>query len=183
MKKLFILVLFVLVENLFCQTSNPELVIGKVRVEPGILFIFEGAIKDNIMPSSMHLSENETNIHIEARVNWDVDNIPNGAVQSGFIPYLHINAKVINEKTGLSTFIDLVPHINLIDNFHYARNISLPGSINDLYAVQFNIIPPTQIDMSVHMDWVEEYGKELMEECSFFYENVNFKEVAQAKRR
>ena len=183
MKKLFILVLFAFIENSFCQTGNPELIIGEVKVEPGILFIFEGAIKDDIMPSSMHLSEKETNIHIEARVNWEEDNIPQGAVKNGFIPYLHINAKVINEKTGLSTFIDLVPHINLIDNFHYARNISLPGSIDDLYAVQFNVLPPTHIDMSVHMDWIKEYGKELLEECSFSFTNINFKEIAQAKRR
>ena len=36
------------------------------------------------MPKSMHLSKNETNIHIEARVNWDI-NIPDGAVENGFI--------------------------------------------------------------------------------------------------
>jgi len=183
MKRIFTFFLFIIIKNSFCQSVNPELIIGEVRVEPGILFIFEGAIKDNIIPSSMHLSEKETNIHIEARVNWDKNNIPNGAVKNGFVPYLHINAKVINEKTGFSTFIDLVPHINLIDNFHYARNISLPGSIDDLYTVYFNIIPPTNIDMSVHMDWMKKYGKNLLKECSFSYEHINFKEVAKAKRR
>ena len=79
---------------------------------------FEGAIKDHIVPLSMHLSENQTNIHIEARVNWDIKNIPQGAPLGGFIPYLHINAKVVNQTNGLSTFIDLLPHINLIDNFY-----------------------------------------------------------------
>ena len=44
--------------------NNPELVIGEERVEPGIVFIFEGAIKDHVMPMSMHLSENETHVHI-----------------------------------------------------------------------------------------------------------------------
>ena len=39
---------------------NPELVIGEERVEPGIVFIFEGAIKDEIHPKSLHLDENET---------------------------------------------------------------------------------------------------------------------------
>ena len=57
--------------------NNPELVIGEERVEPGIVFIFEGAIKDLVMPMSMHLSENETHVHIEARVNWDTKGRPN----------------------------------------------------------------------------------------------------------
>ena len=42
-----------------------ELIIGEERVEPGIIFVFEGAIKDHIMPYSMHLRENQTNVHIE----------------------------------------------------------------------------------------------------------------------
>ena len=40
-----------------------ELVIGEETIEPGIVFIFEGAIKDHVMPNGMHLNENETNIH------------------------------------------------------------------------------------------------------------------------
>ena len=32
--------------------SAPELVIGEERVEPGIVFIFEGAVKDQVYPLS-----------------------------------------------------------------------------------------------------------------------------------
>ena len=63
--------------------SSVELVIGEERIDPGIIFIFEGAVKDHIMPMGLHLSENETNVHIEARVNWDDKNIPQGAPQGG----------------------------------------------------------------------------------------------------
>ena len=115
------------------NVSSQELIIGEERVEPGIVFIFEGAIKDTVHPESTNLSEDETNVHIEARVNWDAVNIPDGAIPDGFIPYLRINSTVYNENTGLKTFVDLIPHINLIDNFHYARNISLPGKICLLY--------------------------------------------------
>ena len=73
-KKIFIISLLTL-NSLF---SAPELVIAEERVEPCIVFIFEGAIKDHVMPMMMHLSENQTNIHIEARVNWDTKNILNG---------------------------------------------------------------------------------------------------------
>ena len=179
MKKLLYLT-FIL--NLNFSISQ-ELIIGEQTVDPGIVFIFEGAIKDHIMPQSMHLREDETNIHIEARVNWDIKNTPVGTPAGGFVAYLHITAKVTNQETGLSTFIDLLPHINLIDNYHYARNISLPGKVSDLYSVEFNILPPTSIELSLHKDWSENYGNRLMSDYSFFYENVNFEEIANSTRK
>ena len=159
-----------------------ELIIGEERVEPGLVFIFEGAIKDHVTPISLHLNENQTNVHIEARVNWDTKNIPHGAPSGGFIPYLHITTQVINERTGLSTFIDLVAHINLIDNFHYARNISLPGKIDELYTVIFSVIPPTNIELALHKDWSKTYGNILFKDSSFIYNNVDFEEIAKANR-
>ena len=65
---------FLFLINLF--SNSQELIIGEERVEPGVIFIFEGAIKDHVMPMGLHLAENETNIHIEARLNWDTENIP-----------------------------------------------------------------------------------------------------------
>ena len=162
--------------------NSQELIIGQKTVEPGIVFIFEGAIKDHVMPSKMHLSENETNIHIEARVNWDNNNTPAGTPAGGFVAYLHITAKVINQETGLSTFIDLLPHINLIDNFHYARNVALPGNIADDYNVEFNIMGPTYKELALHKDWFEKYGSTFMDNVSFVYKKVNFEEIANASR-
>ena len=179
MKK-FIYILLIL--NLNFSLSQ-ELIIGEERVDPGIVFIFEGAVKDHVMPSGMHLKEAQTNIHIEARVNWDTKNVPDGTPAGGFVAYLHITAKVTNEKTGLSTFIDLLPHINLVDNYHYARNISLPGNNDDLYLVEFNVLPPTHIELSLHKDWLDNYGNELMKSQYFKYENVDFKEIANSSRR
>ena len=161
---------------------NPELIIGEEKVDPGIVFSFEGALKDNIYPISFHLPESQTDVHIEARVNWDNEKIPEGAVPGGFIPYMHITALVKNSKTGLKTFVDLKPHINLIDNFHYARNIALPGSINDLYNVQFKISPPSNIELALHNDWLKKYGKNFLRKYTFNYNGVNFKEIAEARR-
>ena len=182
MKNIFIILYLLTSIAGYSQSEKPELVIATERVEPGIIFIFEGAIKDNISPASMHLSENETNIHIEARVNWDTVNIPEGTPSGGFIPYLYISAQVINQETGLSTFIDLLPHINLIDNFHYARNISLPGSVEDNYSVKFNITTPGGTDLALHMDWLKSYGNKLLENKKFSYNNINFSKVAKASR-
>ena len=179
MKKL---ILLILTFNLNFSISQ-ELIIGEETVHPGVVFIFEGAVKDHIMPSGMHLKENETNVHIEARVNWDIKNTPKGSPEGGFVAYLHITSKVTNQKTGLSTFIDLIPHINLIDNYHYARNISLPGKKDELYTVEFNVIPPTNIELSLHKDWVDQYGNQLMTDKYFLYENVNFEEIVNASRK
>ena len=179
MKKLILLILTL---NLNFSISQ-ELIIGEETVDPGIVFIFEGAVKDHVMPSEMHLKENETNVHIEARVNWDIKNTPKGSPEGGFVAYLHITSKVTNQKTGLSTFIDLIPHINLIDNYHYARNISLPGKKDELYTVEFNVIPPTNIELSLHKDWLDKYGSQLMNNQYFLYENVNFEEIANASRK
>ena len=173
---------FLLILNLNFSFSQ-ELIIGEETVNPGIVFIFEGAVKDHVMPEGMHLKETQTNIHIEARVNWDTDDIPEGTPPGGFVAYLHITAKVTNQNSGMSTFIDLIPHINLVDNYHYARNISLPGNADDLYLVEFNILPPTHIDLSLHKDWLDNYGNKLMKNQYFKYSNVDFEEITNSSRR
>lgn len=164
------------------NSFSQELIIGEERIDPGIILIFEGAIKDIVMPESNNLSMEQTNVHIEARVNWDINNIPDGTPAGGFVPFLKISSVVYNQKTGLKTFIDLTPHINLIDNFHYARNISLPGEIDDLYTVEFNINPPHKFDLAFHKDWIDNYGKDLFKLKSFKYEDVDFEEIARANR-
>ena len=171
-----------LVLFLFNFLHSPELIIGEEKIPPGIIVIFEGAVKDKIHPSSLHLPESQTDVHIEARVNWDSEKIPKGAVPNGFIPYLKISALIINSKTGFKTFIDLKPHINLIDNFHYARNIALPGKISDDYSVEFNVTGPTLKELALHKDWYENYGSNFMEIKKFFYNKVNFEEIAKASR-
>ena len=149
MKKLFFYLLIIFGLNV---SSSQELIIGEEIVNPGIVFIFEGAVKDHVMPEGMHLKENQTNIHIEARVNWDTNNIPEGTPPGGFVAYLHITAKVTNQNSGMSTFIDLLPHINLVDNYHYARNISLPGNADDLYLVEFNTVSYTHLTLPTNRE-------------------------------
>ena len=172
-----ILLIFVTV-NLYSQ----ELIIGEERVEPGIVFIFEGAVKDEVYPMSVNLLENQTNVHIEARVNWDTKKIPEGTPGGGFIPYLKISSIVTNQSTGLKTFVDLLPHINLIDNFHYARNISLPGKKNDMYSVEFFVNAPSKYDLFFHRDWKQMFGNSLIEDIKFKYSDINFLEIANASR-
>lgn len=164
-----------------------ELIIGSEVVEPGIRVIFEGAIKDDVTPSNKHLAESLTDVHLEARVNWASDKniaVPKGTPRGGFVPYLTITAEVTNEKTGESIKgFQIVPHINLIDNFHYARNIKLPGKRNELYTVTFSLFPPEGIDLALHKDWRDNHSNKLFQEISFTYKNVDFEEIANATRR
>lgn len=178
-RKLFPMVLAAMTA---AQAQALELVIGEERVRPGIVFIFEGAIKDHVVPTSMHLAESETHVHIEARVNWDEKNTPEGTPAGGFVPYLHVTAKVTNQKTGVSTFVDLLPHINLVDNFHYARNITLPGATTDLYDVQFMVAAPAHTELALHKDWLDGYGDTVMKAQTFRYKGVDFAKIAAASR-
>jgi len=173
-------ILFIVISN---SLISQELIIGEERVKPGIVFIFEGAIKDIVYPENYNLVEELTDIHIEARVNWDTQNIPEGTPANGFIPYLKINAIVTNQRTDLKTYVDLIPHINLVDNFHYARNISLPGNIDDKYEVEFFINNPSKFDLSFHKDWLDNYSESLIEDKVFKYSDISFSEIAKLSRR
>lgn len=164
-------------------TAAQELVIGEELAHPGIVFIFEGAVRDHVAPESQHLHEDLTHVHIEARVNWAETGIPEGTPPGGFVPYLNINALVHNEVTDEITFVSLLPHINLIDNFHYARNMQLPGGAGDSYAVYFYINPPGEFALARHRDWLNNYGRDLMQSRVFIYRNVNFMEIVTAPPR
>jgi len=170
---------FVTSKSMFSQ----ELIIGEEKITPGIVFIFEGAVKDIVHPLNYNLKEEFTDIHIEARVNWDYENIPYGSPPGGFIPYLKISAVVTNQTTDNKTYVDLIPHINLIDNFHYARNISLPGDIDDKYQVEFFVNNPSKFDLSFHKDWLDDYSESLIDDKVFKYLNVSFSEIAKLSRR
>lgn len=184
MKKIFQTILLFATLSTTYKASALEMVIGEEYVKPGIDFIFEGAIKDHVMPLSQNLAENKTDVHIEARVNWSAKGeVPEGTPRGGFVAYLKVNAEVTNQRTNETTFVTLTPHINLIDNFHYARNISLPGKRDDKYKVTFFIDPPQTNDLSLHKDWVDNHHPFFMQPQKFIYENLDFKAIAEATRR
>ncbi len=164
--------------------SSSEMILGTEKITKDITVVFEGAPKDKIFssPNNPHLSESETDVHIEALVNWDEDvDIPS-QIPGSFIPYLKVSAKITNQETDESKTIDLVPHINLIDGFHYARNIKLPGSVNDEYFITFTIKQDSD-QLSYHKDWKDNYVTPIISEISFTYQDLNFFNVSQETRR
>ena len=163
-----------------CALASEEMIIGKKTIDPGIELIFEAAPKDTIFPDSLYLSENETDIHIEMLASWKEDNsalAPSGS----FVAYLEAEV-LIKNKNGRTDKANLTPHLNLIDNLHYAQNIKLPGSIDDSYDVTFKISPPRKEVLGIHFDWNEKFG-ELIKETSFTFKNLNFKKIAIKTRR
>ena len=72
---------------------------------------------------------------------------------------------------------------NWFSLFNKAICLNFNATTGNTHGIKFNIIPPTHIDLSLHKDWSLEFGNKLLEECSFFYEKVSFKEIAKAKRK
>ena len=172
-------IILVLFQN---HAIQAEMIIGTGSIEPGVDLIFEGGVKDEIMPEEYYLSENETDVHIEVLANWSSD-APKGSPEGGHVAYLNVTAVLINETTGSSDTHKLTPHVNMSDNLHYAKNIKLPGKIDESYTVIFEIRPPKNDELGMHYDWRYTVDKELIVAERFEFNNLDFKEIAISKRR
>ena len=181
MTKKFSLI-FSLLFSLFSWAELPEMVIAEEQIPAGISFVFEGAIKDTVYPVTDFGEEHKSDIHIEVLANWN-ENAPTGSPIDGFVPYLKINALIINQRSKEEKSITLLPHVNLSDNFHYALNTKLPGNRSDLYTVIFGIKPPKPGTVGIHFDWKDKVGSILPDEYSFEYRNLNFEKIANSSRR
>ena len=179
--KKFSLVLSLLF-SLFSWAELPEMVIAEERIPAGISFVFEGAIKDSVYPVTDFDQEDKSDIHIEVLANWN-ENAPAGSPIDGFVAYLRINALIINQRSKEENLINLLPHVNLSDNFHYALNTKLPGKRSDLYTVRFLIQPPKPGTVGIHFDWKDKVGSILPNEYSFEYRDLNFEKIANSSRR
>lgn len=176
----FCIMITLLISLLTVLNSNVragEVEIGEEAVEGGIEFIFEAAPGDTISPAFMHLREDETEVHLEVRANFESDNNFASAA-GGFVPYLNVNVFVNNRVTGESLHITLTPHVNLIDGFHYARNVDLPGDpISDSYDLTYFIEPAGEFEVQIHSDFRTNVNDKILEGKTFTFENVNFAEV------
>ena len=178
---------FMLITIYLLNTQNSviaeEMIIGEETIS-NINFVFEAAPKDSIYTDGpiTHLEEKNTDIHIEALISWSQDSKIPGQIPGSHLPYLDVQAKVINEKTDEVLVVNLVPHINLSDGYHYARNIQLPGNTDDIFSVHF-LIEPDEKSLSYHYDWKEAYGMPIINTTEFKYKNLNFLEISRNYRR
>ena len=177
-----ILGILALVIILQYQQIQAEMIIGTGSIEPGVDLIFEGGVKDDVMPNEYFLNESETDVHIEVLANWS-SKAPDGSPEGGHVAYLNINAILINEVTGTSVTHKLTPHVNMSDNLHYAKNIKLPGRIDEKYSVIFEISPPINDELGMHYDWRKAVDEQLVDANTFKFKNLDFEKIAQSKRR
>ena len=174
---------FILSLPLFAAAADlPEMVIGKKKAEPGISLTFEGAIKDDVQPSQTFGLESESDIHIEVIATWN-ELAPRGAVVGGFVPYLDITAVIKNQDSAEEILVRLDPHLNLSDNFHYARNTKLPGARDDVYTVTFSVNGPEPSMVGLHYDWRVEVGDSLLDGETFEFTDLDFSQIAGSRRR
>lgn len=162
-----------------------EKVMGTEIVEPGIQLEVIAAPKDAVRPLHQNLPEDQTDVHLEVLATWASDEsvaVPSGAQRGGFVGFLNLFAKVENERTGDVIEVELVPHINLSDNLHYARNVELPGETSDPFTVTLYVEPPQDLELATHRDWREQYGSSLLAPTSFEYTGVDLSAVAAATR-
>jgi uncharacterized protein involved in high-affinity Fe2+ transport len=160
-----------------------EKVFGEEVVEPGVKFTFLVAPKDAVHPQAQHLAEDRTDVHLEVLAEWTEEAAEDvGAPAGGFVPYVHLFARITNQNTGQTQKVSLIPHINLSDNAHYARNVALPGTPDDAYTVVFSVHPPQQFELATHRDWREAHGDSLFSPLTVTYEGFNLAEVARATR-
>jgi len=160
-----------------------EKVFGEEVLGPGVKITFLVAPSGDVEPKAQNLSESRSDLHLEVLAGWtEAASDEVGAPAGGFVPYLRLFATVTNEETGRVTKSTLVPHVNQTDNFHYARNIALPGAPDDPYTVVFEVQPPQTFELATHSDWRSAYGNRLFPPATVTYRNLQLDEIVRASR-
>ena len=150
----------------------------------GIELIFEAAPSDAITPTEQNLTSAQSDLHFEVRANFMANN-NFAAEEGGFVPYLNVSVLAVNTRTGESIKTILLPHLNQIDGFHYARNVDLPGDPASTrrfrranYDLTFWINPPDLGVVSIHSDFGMQTDRfKIVEPQVFTFNDVNFLEV------
>ncbi|MBB4061352.1 hypothetical protein GGP80_000352 [Salinibacter ruber] len=178
--------LSLVVAGLLLQASPAqaqEQVFGEEVLGPGVKMTFLVAPAGDVEPAAQNLSESRSDLHLEVLSGWtEAASDEVGAPAGGFVPYLRLFATVTNEETGQVKKATLVPHVNQTDNFHYARNIALPGAPDDPYTVAFEVHPPQTLELATHSDWRTAYGNQLFAPATVTYNNLQLEEIVRATR-
>lgn len=160
-----------------------EQVFGEEVLGPGVKMTFLVAPSGEVEPTAQNLSEARSDLHLEVLAGWtEAASEEVGAPVGGFVPYLNLFAIVQNEETGQVTKTTIIPHVNQSDNFHYARNIALPGAPDDPYTVVFEVHPPETFELATHKDWRTAYGNRLFPPATVTYKNLQLGEIVRAAR-
>ena len=107
------------------------MILGTEKITKDITVIFEGAPRDKIFssPNNPHLSESETDVHIEALIKWneDID-----------IPILEIDTRA--EKNQMERLIEIKNNRDSTLVSNLLNSISASCKNGD------NLVPPITMD-------------------------------------
>jgi uncharacterized protein involved in high-affinity Fe2+ transport len=117
-----------------------ELAGGAIRV------ILEVAPPDRITASPPSIPPEQAHIHLEAQIRY-VQDVFGGRVANEFVPYLDVQALIVNDLTDEALQIRLRPHIGIEEGLHYAANITLPGDA-PTFSLSVLITGPRPVDGS-----------------------------------
>lgn len=117
-----------------------ELSGGAIRV------ILEVASPDEITATPPSIPREQAHIHLEAQIRY-IQDILGGRVANEFVPYLDVQAHIVNDVTGEVLDITLRPHVGIVEGLHYAANVILPGDA-PTYSLSVTISGPLLFDGS-----------------------------------
>jgi uncharacterized protein involved in high-affinity Fe2+ transport len=124
-----------------------ELSGGAIRV------ILEVAPPDEITATPPSIPREQAHIHLEAQIRYMQD-VLGGRVANEFVPYLNVQAHIVNDLTGEVLDITLRPHVGIEEGLHYAANVILPGDA-PTYSLSVAISGPQLFDGSASATSVE----------------------------
>ena len=159
-------------------SSFSMLIIGEESIDPGIHVRFIAANNAMVFGAlSNQDSEIKSNaIHLEALIKWQRNlKIPQQNIGE-FIPYLDVYALIKNQNNGNQKVVNLTPHLNLVEGYHYARNIELPGDQSDKYQIVFTI-ETFEEQVTYHQDWKNQYPVPIITKMQYTYENISFEPI------
>mgnify|MGYP001349080273 CR=1 FL=1 len=166
---------------LIAQTASTETLLGTKTISPGISLTFEAAARDTIYPAEQFLDEDQTDVHLEVLASWN-QNAPSGFPIGGHVAYLEVDVEIVNEQSGKSRSTRLTPHLNLSDGLHYAQNLKLPGDDDQTYQLTFSINPPVGGSLGIHSDWLQSFGKKLVETQTVVFQSDSLMEATRSRR-
>ena len=111
-----------------------ELAGGAIRV------VLEVAPPDQITASPPSLPPEQAHLHLEAQIRY-IQDVFGGRVANEFVPYLDVQALIVNDVTEETLQIRLRPHIGIEEGLHYAANVTLPGDA-PTYSLSVSITGP-----------------------------------------
>ena len=117
-----------------------ELSGGAIRV------ILEVAPPDEVTATPPTIPRDQAHIHLEAQIRY-LQDVLGGRVANEYVPYLDVQAHIVNDVTGEVLDITLRPHVGIVEGLHYAANVILPGDA-PTYSLSVTITGPPLFDGS-----------------------------------